>query len=116
MKVVLETFIPLKNKDSGYMHGERFYPLAELLEIVDDQKPKVFKACLNSMLHQNRWNEINAIDLAEHYNRINNSDLKYPIIMDYDGKIIDGFHRVTKAILKGHTHIKAVKILLHKAK
>jgi hypothetical protein len=42
--------------------------------------------------------------------RVRDADLNYPIIQAPDGWIMDGLHRVAKAILEGHTTIKAVKL------
>ena len=47
-----------------------------------------------------------------HAKRIEECDLKYPIILDPAGSIIDGWHRVVKAILKGKTEIKAFKLIV----
>ena len=42
----------------------------------------------------------------EHYKRIKNADLSYPIMM-YNGWIIDGVHRTLKAHLRGKKTLKA---------
>lgn len=52
----------------------------------------------------------NMKDLLFQMNRINNTDLKYPIILDDKGVIADGYHRVVKAIMEGHTFIKAIRL------
>lgn len=44
-----------------------------------------------------------------HANRIKRADLSYPIIMRDDGYIIDGWHRVAKAILNGGSSILAYR-------
>ena len=41
--------------------------------------------------------------------RIQKADLRHPIIMRSDGYIIDGWHRVAKAILEGKETIKAYR-------
>ena len=43
----------------------------------------------------------------EHYNRIINSDLRHPIIINKKYQIIDGMHRLAKAYLNNKTNIKA---------
>lgn len=48
-------------------------------------------------------------DIIEHMKLVNEASLDYPIILCSEGRIIDGMHRVAKAILLGHTHIKAVR-------
>ncbi|HCN84296.1 MAG TPA: hypothetical protein DIT07_11860 [Sphingobacteriaceae bacterium] len=47
--------------------------------------------------------------IAEHFKLINETDLKYPIILSRDGKVMDGMHRVAKALLSGHEEIIAVQ-------
>ena len=47
--------------------------------------------------------------VADHARLINEVDLSYPIILGADGRVMDGMHRVAKAILGGHTTIKAVR-------
>ena len=48
-------------------------------------------------------------ELVGHMMSVNNADLKYPIILDEDGVIMDGRHRVMKALLEGKKTIKAVR-------
>ena len=47
--------------------------------------------------------------MAEHVKRVNNANLDYPIILDEEGFIMDGWHRVTKALVEGVPTIKAVR-------
>jgi hypothetical protein len=47
--------------------------------------------------------------VADHARLINECDLSYPIILSSDGRIMDGMHRVLKAVLLGQTHIAAVR-------
>jgi hypothetical protein len=47
--------------------------------------------------------------IAEHFKLMNETELKYPIIMSKNGNVMDGMHRVAKALLSGHTEILAVK-------
>lgn len=49
--------------------------------------------------------------IAEHFNLVNAADLKYPIILCADGRVMDGMHRVVKAYLKGLTTINAVRFV-----
>ena len=48
-------------------------------------------------------------EIARHCKKINNASLKYPIILNVDGSLMDGGHRLCKAILEGHKTIKAVQ-------
>ncbi len=49
--------------------------------------------------------------VVEHARRINDVDLARPIILGADGRVMDGMHRVAKAILEGNATIKAVRFL-----
>lgn len=47
--------------------------------------------------------------MAGHIQAVKDADLSYPIILDEDGDVMDGRHRITKALLKGKKHILAVR-------
>jgi len=50
-------------------------------------------------------------EIAEHARLIEEADLSFPVICSSDGRVMDGMHRVLKALLLGHTHIAAVRFL-----
>ena len=43
--------------------------------------------------------------------RVQECSLDYPIILDDNGQIADGYHRLCKAILEGKETIKAIRLL-----
>ena len=47
--------------------------------------------------------------VAEHANLIATADLCFPIILSSDGSVMDGMHRVAKAVLLGRATIEAVQ-------
>jgi hypothetical protein len=47
--------------------------------------------------------------VAAHLNLVHDADLKYPIILSKSGRVMDGMHRVIKALMLGHETIKAVQ-------
>ena len=47
--------------------------------------------------------------LIEHVGLINAADLSFPIILSATGEVMDGMHRVAKAVLRGDTEITAVQ-------
>lgn len=47
--------------------------------------------------------------ILDHCKLIEAADLSFPIILDAEGRVMDGMHRVCKAILRGDTHIGAVR-------
>ena len=55
------------------------------------------------------YKEMSLRQLVGHMKSVNTADLQYPIIMDEDGEILDGRHRIMKALLNGDETIKAVR-------
>ena len=47
--------------------------------------------------------------LAEHVRLINEADLSFPIILSAAGRVMDGRHRVARAVLEGRETIEAVQ-------
>jgi hypothetical protein len=52
-----------------------------------------------------------ARELAEHVTRVNDADLDHPVLMDPDGFIMDGWHRIVKALCLGKQTVKAVRFI-----
>lgn len=48
-------------------------------------------------------------EVLEHMILIRDTDLKYPIILSSDGRVMDGMHRVVKAAFEGRETLKAVR-------
>ena len=51
-----------------------------------------------------------AFSLAEHIKRVNETSLEFPIIISPKGTILDGWHRVVKALLENKKFIMAVRL------
>jgi len=47
--------------------------------------------------------------IVEHMRLVAPTDLSFPIILSSDGRVMDGMHRVAKALLEGRTTIEAVQ-------
>lgn len=56
------------------------------------------------------WGDVNMKSFCYHVRRINDADMTHPIILDDEGFICDGWHRVAKAIIEGQATIKAVRL------
>ena len=48
-------------------------------------------------------------EIAMHMMAVNAADLEKPIILDEDGEIMDGRHRLIKAMITGAKSVKAVR-------
>ena len=58
------------------------------------------------------WGISNVQWFCHHMKRVLTADYKYPIILSPDGVIIDGWHRVAKAIIDEKDNIKAVRLIV----
>lgn len=62
--------------------------------------------------HLNVWHSYDKLtlrDMVMHMKAVNAADLNYPIIMDEDGELMDGRHRLMKAMLNGVDTVKVVR-------
>jgi len=50
--------------------------------------------------------------IVDHVRLIQEVDLSYPIILGSDGRVMDGMHRIARAILDGQTSIRAVRFVI----
>jgi hypothetical protein len=48
--------------------------------------------------------------VVEHCRLIQDADLGYPIVLDPDGRVMDGMHRAARALLEGRSHIRAKRL------
>ena len=51
----------------------------------------------------------NLREMVAHIRAVLNADLSHPIILDEDGVVMDGRHRIMKAMLNNEPTIKAVR-------
>lgn len=103
-KVKFRSIDPLQD---SYNDGEgNLYSVARL---VDDAKDlPVFDVPLAALdLSGKIWDGCNMYSLAFHVHKCMKADLDAPILLDWDGAIADGRHRVLAAIARGKTTIKA---------
>lgn len=104
---VLETLIPelaesedesLKNK-SGYYKAGKFWKASTLWNATKNKIPQ--RVSNRYILQECTWNIGNLQDFANEVKNVQEVSLDYPIILDMNGNIIDGAHRVVKAYLEG---------------
>lgn len=48
-------------------------------------------------------------NVVDHVRLIQEVDMSHPIILGYDGRVMDGMHRTARALLEGRETIKAVQ-------
>ena len=50
--------------------------------------------------------------ITDHARLIQAADISFPIILSSDGRVMDGMHRVAKALLLGRATIEAVQFIV----
>src|SRR6185437_10215759 len=50
-------------------------------------------------------------DVVEHARLMEECDFDHPVILSRDGRVMDGMHRICKALLLGHEDIEAVRFV-----
>ena len=89
--------------------GKRHWKVTSLVSAARDLKPfDLPLSCIN--IGCRVWSDDMSIkQFASHVKRCNETDPKNPVIMDEDGFIMDGWHRVVRALVEGKPTIKAVR-------
>lgn len=64
---------------------------------------------LNHLNVRHSYDKLTLRDMVMHMKAVNAADLNYPIIMDEDGELMDGRHRLMKAMLNGIDTVKVVR-------
>jgi elongation factor P hydroxylase len=52
-------------------------------------------------------------NIVEHIRLVQDVDTSHPIILGADGRVMDGMHRIARAILEGQSSIGAVQFEIH---
>jgi hypothetical protein len=51
-------------------------------------------------------------DVVDHARLIQECDLSFPVIWSSDGRVMDGMHRICKALLEGKDSVRAVRFVV----
>ena len=100
-------FRPSKN-------GLNAWDVHKLVELSKNIKPTNIPLSSISEVNENYWfggkgDNPTCLAIAEHCKLMKETDLKFPIILSSNGRVMDGMHRVCKAIIEGRKTIKAVQ-------
>ncbi len=80
-----------------------------LVELTRDFPVKRVPLASIWQLDSPHWGEFTPRDLAEHVVLLRETDLAYPIILSADGRVMDGMHRVVKALMQDEATVAAVQ-------
>lgn len=87
--------------------GKHSWYVSRLIMLTKDME--VFELPLKHLNIYYVYDKLTLREMVMHMKAVNAADLQYPIILDEDGEIMDGRHRIMKAILKGRKTIRAVR-------
>ena len=79
----------------------RLFELSRLLPVMD--------VPLNHLSLWYTYEKLTLREMVMHLRAVNVADLSLPIILDEDGELMDGRHRLMRAMLEGAETIKAVR-------
>ena len=91
------------------VYKDKKYPVATLIDFARDIKVETIDIRLIDKYYKFIKGEYDIVDFIDEMKRVSECDLKYPILI-YRGFIMDGKHRVAKALLENKKTIK-VKFL-----
>ncbi|MCP4256861.1 MAG: hypothetical protein GY774_04940 [Planctomycetes bacterium] len=91
--------------------GNHHWSVSRLVELTKDFEVfTVPLVCLNLNI---MYDSMSLRGMIMHMNAVSSADLQHPIILDEDGELMDGRHRIMKALSEGLEEIKAVRFDLN---
>ncbi len=110
-----EVFLPRKwgkGDREEFVHGlgDRTWKIQDLRKAVEQEPVYQVPLAFLDLANHKFSDDEGLIDFATHMKHVNESDPDDPIIFDQWGRILDGRHRIVKALLEGRTTIPARKV------
>ena len=105
---------PCSFEESGFDDGENYWSATSLYEQAEKEKAHPYRLKLRDVdLTRMVWrtDSVRVGDYAYHARRAMNTDLDIPIIVGPLGGIMDGYHRVMRAVIEGRDYIMAMRLV-----
>lgn len=94
-------------------HGLDAFDVRKLIKLSSTLPVKKIDPQSIAELEQDHWYFSGGVpsprSILEHIALIEACDIAYPIILDQQGRLMDGMHRVCKAVMQGEKEILAVQ-------
>lgn len=87
--------------------GKNSWSVARLIEL--SRELPVMEIPMDHLNIFHLYKELTLREMVMHMNAVEDADLSFPIILDEDGELMDGRHRIMKALRDGVESIKAVR-------
>lgn len=98
-------------EDSLYVRNKVKWKASTLYKAAEEQGCEPFDLPLIGIdLDRMPFNIDNIDDFIYHMKRVMLTNLEYPIMLDWTGSVVDGWHRIAKAILTKKEFIKAIRL------
>ena len=97
----------VSHKDQMCSIGRHTWNVARLVEL--SRGLPVLTIPLDHLCVYYTYEKLTLRELVMHMKAVNDADLSFPIILDEDGELMDGRHRIMKAMLLGLPEVKAVR-------
>jgi len=94
-------------KDQMCSIGRHCWSVPRLFEL--SRSLPVMEVPLNHLSLWYTYEKLTLREMVMHMKAVNDADLDKPIILDEDGELMDGRHRLMRAMLNGDATIKAVR-------
>lgn len=100
--------IPKHVANQKFMVGDKVYGIARIIALSKDLKP--FRIPLKHLNVYNLHSRSDSFfEFVDHVRAVLDADLSCPIILDEEGYVMDGRHRIAKAYLEKKKTILAVR-------
>lgn len=95
--------------------GYHAWNVDKLIQLTQNKLPEEVNLASIKELDENYWFDSDASlpscrAIVKHMELILEADMDYPIILCPEGRVMDGMHRVAKALLEGKQGIRAVRM------
>lgn len=92
--------------------GLRAWDVDRLVRLTKGLEPEFLALEAIRELDEPYWGSMTCRQVAEHAQLIEECSLEFPIILSSDGRVMDGMHRVLKALKQGDRHVRAVRFAI----
>lgn len=107
--IKLQNIVGVDGSNFKYNDGSG-WKAKTLIAHAKKEECKPFKLYLNNLdIGQMPFKVDDLYDFICHVKRLELTDLKYPVILSETGYVLDGWHRIAKAILAGKKYVMAVR-------
>ena len=102
----IESFCDPLTNQVATLNGDH-WNISRLIQLTKNFK--VLEIPLDHLYLNYSYDNLTLREMVMHIRTIEKADLSFPIILDENGELLDGHHRIMKALWKNQSTIKAVR-------